>query len=470
MKNKHVRPLFLVGALIAVTCAAMAYSASGIGPHLSAVTRNGIVKLSGSLDQDKVISGGEGTVALALTLSADDVLDADQGNGGPVDLVIVLDRSGSMRGGKIGDAKQAALNLLSKLSEQDRLALVSYANDVQRHSNLLKVTAANRRLLASAIHGISANGGTNLGGGLQEGIDVLTGSRRDNRMGKVILISDGLANQGIKDPAALCRMASVAVEEAFGISTVGVGNEFNEQLMTAIADRGAGRYYYMEDPALFASVFRKELHNTRAVAATAVEVRVPLRNGMSLIDASGYPIEVKGHDAVFYPGHLLSGETRKIFLMLGIPTGQDAVYEIRGIQVRYCHNGSTYTAELDQTFRIACVTDQDEVFASIKKSEWEARVMKDAYNRLREEVAADIKKGNEKEALARIKDYADRQQSVNAVVGSSEVAGHLEKEVRGLRATVKQTFQGAPQEVEQKQKRNAKVLQYEGYAGRRSGN
>ena len=468
MKKKTVRPLFLVGALIAVTCAAMAYSSSGIGPTLGVVVRNGILTLSGQLDQDKVLSGGDGKVALALTLQADDVLDIDDGDARPVDLVVVLDRSGSMRGKKISDAKKAAMDLLSRLSPDDRLALVSYANGVRRHSNLLRITPTNRMLLASAIRGMSASGGTNLGAGLQEGIDVLTGSQENGRVGKVILISDGLANQGVTSPAALSHMASVAVEKGFGISTVGVGNEFNEQLMTAIADRGAGRYYYMEDPAAFASVFQKEFHNTRAVAATAIEVRVPLRDGVTLIDAAGYPIDVKNNVAVFYPGNLLSGETRKIFLTLQVPTQEDALFKISGIHARYTYNGSTCTANLAESFQVACVTDQDEVFASIDKSEWEEKVVHNEYNRLREEVAADIKMGREKEALDRIDDYAAKQQSINAVVGSSEVAGNLEKDVEDLRATVKGTFQGEPQEVEQKQKRNAKVLQYEGYTGRRS--
>jgi Ca-activated chloride channel family protein len=323
-------------------------------------------------------------------------------------------------------------------------------------------------LLASAIGGISANGGTNLGAGLQNGIDVILAAQKDDRMAKLILISDGLANQGVTSPAVLSEMAAVAVEKAFGVSTVGVGNDFNEQLMTAIADRGAGRYYYLEDPAAFAAVFQKAFYNTRAVVASALEVRVPLADGMSVVDAGGYPVEVKNNEAVFYPGNLLSGETRKVFLTLKIPTDERAVFEIKGIRARYCHKGSTYTATLTEDFRVACVTDRDEVFASIDKAEWEDKVLRDDYNKLREEVAAAVKQGDEEEALTRISDYASRQQAINAVVGSSEITGNLVKDVEDLRSTVKETFQGTPPEVAQKQKKNAKALQYEGYVGRRS--
>jgi Ca-activated chloride channel family protein len=373
-----------------------------------------------------------------------------------------------MQGGKIRDAKQAVLNLLSNLSKRDRFALISYSNDVRRHSNLLKATATNRMLLNSAIHEIAAGGGTNLGAGLQEGINVLLAARKNGNLGKVILVSDGLANQGITNPAALGNMASIAVRKEFGVSTVGVGNDFNEHLMTTIANRGTGNYYYLENPNAFAAVFQKEFHNTRTATATSVEVRIPLTGGISLVDVAGYPVEVKNNEAVFHPGDLLSGQTRKLFLTLHVPTIEEGSVEIKGISARYVHKGRPYTATLSKPFRIACVGDQEEVFAAIDKSEWEEKVLRDDYNKLREEVAADIKKGNEKGAFARINQYHNKQQSINSVVGSSQVADNLEKDLDDLRGFVKETFEGKPGEVVHKQKKNAKALQYEGYAGRRS--
>ena len=150
-----------------------------------------------------------------------------------------------------------------------------------------------------------------------------------------------------------------------------------------------------------------------------------------------------------------------------MPTDEETVFEIGGIRTRYSYEGCTYTATLADPVRIACVKDQDEVVASIDKIEWEQKVLRDDYNRLREEVAVDIRKGNKKEALRRIDNYADTQQSINSIVGSSKVAGNLAKDVEALRHTVRETFEGPAAEVEQKQKRNAKVLQYEGYVGRR---
>ena len=467
MKRNYVRPLFLIGCLIAATCVAMAYSSSGVGPVSVAPVKAGVVTLSGQLAQEKTLWGGDGNVGLSLVMRADDVVDLDKGDARHVDLVIVLDRSGSMQGRKIRDAKQAVLNLLSNLSKRDRLALVSYSNGVLRHSNLLEVTPTNRMLLTSAIHEISAGGGTNLGAGLQEGINVLLAGRKNGNLGKVILVSDGLANQGVTSPTSLGNMASIAVRQEFGISTVGVGNDFNEHLMTHIANRGTGNYYYLENPNAFAEVFQKEFHNTKIAAATSVEVRIPLEGGVSLIDAAGYPVEVKNNQAIFYPGDLLSGQAKKIFLTLRVPTNEEAMFEIKGINARYVHKGRTFEETISKPFRIACVKDQDEVFSSIDKNEWEEKVLQEDYNKLREEVASDVKKGDSQAAMDRIEHYYKEQQVVNSVVGSSEVARNLDEDLTDLRGVVKETFAGKPAEVARKQKKNAKVLQYEGYSGRR---
>jgi Ca-activated chloride channel family protein len=263
-------------------------------------------------------------------------------------------------------------------------------------------------------------------------------------------------------------MASVAVQREFGVSTVGVGNDFNEYLMTHIANRGTGNYYYLENPNAFAAVFQKEFHNTRIAAATSVEVRIPLTGGVSLIDAAGYPVEVKNNQAIFYPGDLLSGQTKKLFLTFRVPTNEENTFEIKGISVGYVHKGRTFRETITKPFQIACVKDQDEVFASIDKSEWEEKVLQEDYNKLREEVAADVKKGNEKEAMDRIDRYYHRQQAVNSVVGSCAVSKNLDKDLGDLRGVVEETFQGEPAAVAEKQKKNAKALQYEGYSGRRT--
>jgi Ca-activated chloride channel family protein len=114
------------------------------------------------------------------------------------------------------------------------------------------------------------------------------------------------------------------------------------------------------------------------------------------------------------------------------------------------------------------VRNVTEALASIHKGEWEEKVIKEDYNRLREGVAAALKGGKRDEAIKQIDEYASSQQAANAAVGSAAVTNNLDKDVGALRQTVAESFAGPPAVAAQKQKANAKSLQYEGYQGRRS--
>jgi Ca-activated chloride channel family protein len=477
MKKNQLKNFILIAVLILATGGAMAYSSnkpagffsnwvpSPPHPHPG---NDKILMASGHLVQNKVLVGSDGTVGLNLTLQANDLAAEARPQIRDVDMVIVLDRSGSMQGRKLEDARRAVLELLSTLSAEDRFGMATYSEGVQITSGLVNVTEDNRARLAAAVNGVRAGGGTNLGAGLQAGIRLLRAPHRSDNAARIILISDGLANRGITDMKALTGIASSAVEGEFSISTVGVGADFNEQLMTAIADRGAGTYYYLENPAAFAEVFQQEFHHTRTAAITGLKIQIPVNTGITLSDAGGYPITIHHGQAVFYPGNLGSGQTRKLYLTLHVPTNRQRTFGLDQVQIHYQHNDRSYATALDQSYTIACVTDQRKVYSSIDKTSWSEKVINEDFNRLKQEVASDIKSGKKQEALKRIEKYHDEQQALNAVVGSAGVADNLDHDVKELKTMVKGTFKGAPAAVHRKQKSNAKSLQYEGYRGRRS--
>jgi Ca-activated chloride channel family protein len=482
MKSKQIKPIILIGCLIAVTCFAMASSKNLNStivqtPHMEAninetvSKRNGIVTLSANLVQNKIVTGSDGIVSLALTMTADPIRDVhpseNQDSMNNVDMVIVLDCSGSMSGQKINDARKASIELVSRLKASDRFALVTYSNNANVISGLVHVTPAAKNRLNQLISSIYAGGGTNLGEGLQSGIEILTTSVKNGNSGRLILISDGLANKGITGIDALGNMASMAVKNEFSISSAGVGNDFNEDLMTAIADYGTGNYYFMENPSAFAAVFNNEFNQTRTAAATGVKVSFKEKNGIKLIDAGGYPIESKNNTAEFFPGDLMSGQTRKLFLNLQVPTDQVSAFDISGISLQYNYNETPYLVKLAKPLKLACIKDHKAAIASIDKITWENKVLKDDFSRLKEAVAGDIKSGRKEEAFSKIEQYQSEQQAINASVQSEAVAENLDHDLNQLRDTVDETFTGKPSAVAEKQKKNAKVMQYEGYRDRR---
>jgi Ca-activated chloride channel family protein len=476
MKHHRLKPFIVIVCLIVATGAAMAYSSNfgkSFFTHWFTSSRNstqinsGPVVISGYLVQNKILQGSDGKVNLALSLRADDVFESSTEVPRNVDMVIVLDRSGSMKGRKIEDARQAVLKLLANLTSKDRFALITYSDGVQYVTHLQSVTRNNRKQAEHLICKVRAGGGTNLGAGLQAGINVLSNTKASGNSAKLVLISDGLANKGITNPQALGTMSSIAVEEEFAVSTVGVGSDFNEQLMTTIADQGAGNYYYLENPAAFAEIFQKEFLYTKATVASNVAVYFPMANDITLVNAAGYPTKIQNNHFIFYPGDLRSGQTRKLFLTLHVPSAKAGKIEIGKIRVNYLFKGQSFETAIGESFTIACVKNQKEVVSSIDKAAWAEKVIQEDYNRLKQEVAADIKSGKKEKALQRIDNYYREQEEVNASVGSEVITNNLNRDLTELKQVVKDTFQGAPAAVYRKQKTNAKALQYEGYSGRR---
>jgi Ca-activated chloride channel family protein len=462
----------LILALIIATGAAMAYTGRSTPgapqPTPAAAAGGGILALSGHLVQTHVLQGSPGKVSLELDLTAGAAPEGGANSERGIDLVVVLDRSGSMQGAKLEHAHRALHHLLSGLADRDRFALFSYADTVQKHGDLLPVNDHNRGRMHSAVNGIAAGGATNLSAGLRAGIELITAAGSAGRPGRVILVSDGLANRGVTDPAALGQMAAAAAGREFAVSTVGVGADFNEFLMTRIADRGAGSYYYLENPDAFAEVFRKEFQAAHAALASGIAVRLELPAGVRLTDAAGYPCTASGNTVVFYPGSLRTGQVRRLFLTFQVPTDQEKTVDLGRISARYTHDGEIHDTTLENTFAVACIGDEARVLSSIDRRRWERKVLIDDYNRLKQEVAADIRAGSREEAMRRIGAYESEQRALNSVVRSPEVSRNLEKDLGDIKKRVDETFRGAPAAVMEKQKSSAKSLQYEGYSNRRS--
>jgi Ca-activated chloride channel family protein len=468
----YKRGLLTIIALIIISSAALAFighqdSRGNKQNHASNGASDKLLSLQTELIQDKILTGSDGKVGLALELAAVEQFSTGKTPVQPVDLVLVLDRSGSMGGKKLKDARQAVLRLMERMASFDRLALVTYSNGVQSLAPLMPLDDSRRDDLAAVVNRIGASGGTNLGAGLQRGIEILKQNPEGERQRKLILISDGLANQGITDPQALAQMAASGLEYNFSVSTVGVGYDFNEVLMTTLADHGSGRYHFLEDPNAFAQVFEDEFQTARNVVAGALEIRIPLKDHVRLVEAGGYPVKQEGNVAVLHPGDLRSGQRRKLFLTFQVPTDSRREFELQPIQIRYQHEGQRRSLTGDRGWTVACISDPKEVMASIDEKGWSDQVLQEDFSRLKEEVADAIRKGEKKRALSRVKIYEERNRSMNASVGSAAVAQNLDEDVKDLRQNIEETFAGPPAAVAEKKKQQSKALQYESYQIRR---
>jgi Ca-activated chloride channel family protein len=185
------------------------------------------------LDHELLAVEGEHTVHAMLELSAP-AAPTDK-PGPPLRLALVIDRSGSMTGPKLEVAKRCAAYLVHRLASTDQLALVAYDDTVHLVAPLAPVNQA----LPGAIAAVFAGGSTNLSGGWLKGLEEL---KRSDEAGprKILLLTDGLANVGVTDSGSLVAMARSASDAGVGTTTIGFGHDFDEDLLTSMADAGGG--------------------------------------------------------------------------------------------------------------------------------------------------------------------------------------------------------------------------------------
>lgn len=234
----------------------------------------------------------------------------------PMDLAVVLDRSGSMNGDKILAVKQAALDLLKELRPADRITLISYSDDVTVHVERLMADGAGADMARAQILPMQATGGTALGPGLIRGLELLERAKRpEKELAHLLLFSDGQANIGEQSPEVLGARAAQAFKAQVSVSTLGVGLDYNEDLMTKIADQGGGRYHFIKGADEVARVLADELAGLVSTAASGISLEVRPAAGIEVSRVFGYPAEA------------LQGITR-------VPVGSLGAQQVREIVVR----------------------------------------------------------------------------------------------------------------------------------------
>lgn len=200
---------------------------------------------------------------------------------------LVLDVSGSMAGESIQRAREAARALVDKLAPTDDFSLVTFSSDAQ-----VKVpdgpVGPRRESIKATIAGIVEGGGTNIGQGLTLGYEQAAArSIPEDAVRVVLLLSDGRANAGITSGDRLSRLALDAFQSGVQTSSFGLGADYDGELMSSIANDGAGGYYYLRDPEQITPALSTELDKRLDPVATAVELRVRLRKGVDLLHVYG---------------------------------------------------------------------------------------------------------------------------------------------------------------------------------------
>jgi Ca-activated chloride channel family protein len=329
----RIRTSLVLGAAGGTVIAAVAMSPGGAAFRPSpGITSADAMEVSARFVTRRILPGVQDQ-NLAVTITAPN-LPAELPHGRPpLSLAIVIDRSGSMHGPPIENAKAAALSMLRQLEGRDAFSVVTYSSGAQTVLAMQRASEANKAAARAAIETIDDDGGTCLSCGLALGASEVANSPIAGGLRRILLISDGQANEGVYDRDELSRLVAGAAAGGVSISTVGVGLDFDETTMRRLAEVGRGNYYFVEDTVALSAMFGRELGTLSQTVASDVRLVVSpqAQDGQRPVhieEAYGYPVTRTGDsgDVVVVPvADLRAGESRKVVLRVKIaapPSGE----------------------------------------------------------------------------------------------------------------------------------------------------
>ena len=234
----------------------------------------------------------------------------------PINLGLVLDHSGSMSTGKkMAHAREAAVFAVQQLQPTDRVSVTIFDDTVE--TIVPNTPATDRAGIIRLLQGVQPGGSTALHAGWAEGGDQVGRHRIAEGLNRVILLSDGLANVGLTDPNAIAAEVKAMSRKQVGTTTMGVGSDYNEDLMEAMATSGDGNYYYIEDPRQLPDIFQTELQGLMATSGQKVSLGLEPQNGVTVSDVLN-DLE-KDESGRLMLSNLVAGNPISVVVRLNVP-------------------------------------------------------------------------------------------------------------------------------------------------------
>jgi Ca-activated chloride channel family protein len=378
------------------------------------VPSDGSIRIETALDRTAVLHRADGTIHVELNLTPNALPGATEAL--PTDVVVVLDKSSSMEGQKLAYAKQALLGLVDRLRPVDRLGVALFSSDTTVLIPLTHASDDAREGFRSRVRELETSGGTNISAGLDLGVTMLARPTAERAV-RMLLLSDGQANAGDTTLAGLMsRARSVGRHDAV-LSAIGVGEGFDEHVMTSLASAGTGAFYYLAKLEALPEMLDAELKTAARTHSRGVEIRFRAADGVTIANAGGLVIEKHGDEFVIPVGSLYSARARKVWLTLNVPTGALAERALGRLTLRYRRADKTFDAAIGDLPKVACVADVSRFNHAIAADVWERAMIEEELTRAREELGDAIARGT----------AADVDRSVNRVEQERALAEYLKK-------------------------------------------
>ena len=292
----------------------------------AAISAQASVNLKIEPERGAVLAGKAQNIAVKISLAGIKPEKADNERDGAerpaINLAIVIDRSGSMQGDRIVVARQAAIEAVNALGDRDIVSVITFANSA---SVLVAAqSAANKESIISKIRRIEASGGTAIFEGVSLAQDELGKFLSKDRVNRMILLSDGQANIGPSSPDELGRLGAVLRKHDISASTIGLGLDYNEDLMTRLAGKSDGNSYFAKNASDLPPIFAAELKDALSVVAQSVKLRVEFENGTLPTEILGREGRIDGNSVILDFNQIYGGQEKFVIVNATVPAGEPA--------------------------------------------------------------------------------------------------------------------------------------------------
>lgn len=276
----------------------------------------------------------------------------------PVNVALVIDTSGSMEGRAIEDARAAALALLDSLGKEDRLAVIVFHSKAETLLPSTRIEDADMKELRAKIGAMKAQGTTDMGQGLRLALDAVEANFVKQGVNRIVMLGDGVPN----DDQNIGSITAEASGRGVSITTLGLGNDYDEILMGRISQQTGGKFSYVEDSTKVASFFKEEVVRLHKVVAKNAILELHPGPGVVVQNVIGRPSQRVNHGMQVLLGDLTLGEQHELVVELATNPTKD---------------GSTVEA-LDAVLRwqdgVGGETHEERVFVGAKATTDEARI------------------------------------------------------------------------------------------------
>lgn len=333
------------------------------------------VKVKAELARQVLPEGESGKVYMRVGLEG--LPYEDETDRPPVNVVLVIDKSGSMRGERIAQAREAAMMAVDRLEKGDVLGVVAYSHKVEVLAPAGRLR--NAETIRDDILRLRADGRTALYAGVKEGLRQLREFRDPYAINRIILLSDGMANVGPSTPAELEELGRDAAKDSISVTTIGLGLGYNEDLMTRLALASDGNHAFVEHPADLVRIFDREFGDVLSAVGGDVDVEIECPDGF-------YPMRVLGREAKI--------EGQKVKFKLNQLYGRQEKYLVVELKVSKDHaKGEGKAAKVQvnytdlKTKKRATVNSQAKVRFSASKKDQKAGVNREVVAEVTTQIA-----------------------------------------------------------------------------------